>query len=88
MATVTMAVEQDVFDKIDIGFIESQIIDDVVFLFACTNDSEWQNALLETSDGKPLFVIKLSYSKVKRMAKEKVKELMLTKAQERLKQVA
>ena len=88
MEKVTMAVEQDVFDKIDIRFIESQIGDDVAFLFACTNDSEWQNALLETSDGKPLFVIKLSYSKVKRMGKEKVKQLMLAKAQERLRQAA
>lgn len=83
-----IAVEQDVMEKLDVTPISEELKGlDVAILYSCTNDRAWRSR--EWSDnGQRTLLIKLPYKTVKRLDKEKVKVLMLTKAQERLRQVA
>lgn len=88
MSKVNLIADQDVSALLDADFVQEQIQADVYITFACVEpndraDDEWVG-----EDGKQSFLISLPYQKVKKMTKDKVKELMLTKAKERLLQAA
>jgi len=68
MATVTAAVDHDVDDKIDTDYVREQLKDvDVSILFSCANSEGWQHDTFTGEDGKPFFIIKLSYEDIKKM---------------------
>lgn len=89
MAKVNLAVDQDVYDLLDTEFVEENLSGaDAYITFSCVKSENWQDDNWIGEDGKPSYVIKLPYAKVKRMKKENVRKLMLAKALERLQQVA
>lgn len=89
MAKVNIAVDQDVYDLLDTEFVEQNLSDaDVFITFSCVKSDDWQDDTWIAEDGTQSYVIKLPYTKVKRMKKENIRKLMLTKAQEKLRQVA
>jgi len=84
---VVKLVDQDVSDKVDIPYIESQFADlqNIGILYICTleggDEEDWTD---ET--GMRYIVIPLSYKQVKRISD--IRPLMLAKAKERLGLVA
>ncbi len=89
MEKVNLAVDQDVYDLLDTEYVEQNLADaDVYITFSCVKSENWKDDTWIGEDGTISYVIKLPYTKVKRMKKENIRKLMLTKALERLRQVA
>lgn len=84
MAQVTREADQDVFDLLDSQYVEEHVQDDVYIIFACVAPDNRKDDTWVSDDGKPSYLITLPYSKVKGMQREEVRDLMLSKAKERL----
>ena len=85
MAKVTFAADEAVYNLLDPDCIEQQLSHiNVNFIFSCVNSDNWTDDNWIGADGTPYHIIKLPYDVVKLMNKEKVRALMLEKAQERL----
>lgn len=89
MVNITLAAEEDVFDLLDVNYVEQNLPNlESKILFSCVDSDSWQDDSWVHTDGTQFHIIKLPYLEVKAMPKEKVRELMLQKAWERLRQVA
>ncbi len=88
MAKVFREADEEVFDLLDPDFIEQHIQADVNLIFACVAPDDREDDMWISEDGKPSYLIVLPFEQVRVMKKERVRDLMLLKAQERLRQVA
>ena len=84
MCKVIREADQDVFDLLDSEYVEQQIPEDVVIFFACVEPNNREEDTWENDEGTMSYLIVLPYEQVKGRKKEEVRELMLSKAQERL----
>ncbi len=84
---VLKVVDQDISDKVDTQYIQSQLqgILNVGILYICTSEGGEEDEYLDES-GMRHIIIHLPYHHVKRM--KDVRPLMLSKAKERLGLVA
>ena len=87
MARVNSIVDHDVADLVDDDYVQQRIQADVYITFACVapnnrKDDQW------VKNGKTYLVIQLSYEQVKASTRAEVRQLMLDKALERLREVA
>jgi len=84
---VVKVVDQDVSDKVDTQYIESQLsnLENIGIVFVCTSEGGEEDDWVEAS-GVRYIVIHLPYKKVKKLAD--ARPLMLDKAKERLGLVA
>ena len=80
---VLKVVDQDIADKVDTQYIQSQFpgIKNVGILYICTSEGGEEDEYVD-EDGMRHIIIHLPYKEVKRM--KDVKPLMLSKANERL----
>jgi hypothetical protein len=79
---VTKIVDQEVADKIDIQYIESQLTDipDIGIIYVCTEEGGEEDEWIE--EGIRYIVIQLPYPHVQNI--EDARSLMLEKVKERL----
>ncbi len=82
MSKVIREADDEVFDLLDVDYIEQQIQDDVVLFFACFEPNDREDDVWVSETGKLSYVITLPFDQVKGKTKEQVRELMLDRAQE------
>ena len=88
MSQVIREADKDVFELLDSEYVEQQIQDDVVIFFTCFEPNNREDDTWLDDEGKLSLLITLPYEEVKGNEKEQVRELMLSKAIERLAQAA
>lgn len=88
MTQIIREADEDVFDLLDTEYVAEQIQTDACIFFACVKSNDREDDTWINDEGKLSLLIALPYEQVKGKPKEAVRELMLEKAQARLKQAA